>query len=195
MKDYFPVLKYFNLPNVITTMGFIFGITACYFLVQGSLRSAIVCLFFCSVMDLVDGWFAKKLNQQSDFGRHVDTLVDFFVCVIMPIWIVYAFLAHNMFIIFALIFYCVCGLWRLAGYNIRGAEEYFAGLPVPGAMLAVTVALWSVVYVGLPAWVGAVAFFITGPLMISNIKLKKYGLWQGILAGAGVVFLAVVLIF
>ena len=185
----FPVLRHFNVPNVITTMGMVFGIICCYFLTQGDLRMAIVCLFMAGVMDLVDGYVASKLNQQTAFGRHVDTLVDFFTCVIIPIWMVYDLLGGSIIVVLPMVFYCICGLWRLANYNITEAGKSFSGVHVPTAMFMVTVAMWCVITYGFPLWFASVMFAVMGFLMISNVRLPKYGPWQIILGLSGLGFM------
>jgi len=191
---YFPALSYFNVPNVITTAGLIFGIAACYFLVAVNFRAAMVCLFFAAVCDLVDGYFAGKLNQQSRFGQAIDSLVDFFICVIMPVWIVHGFMGDNWPLRIGLVFYCICGLWRLAYYNINEADMSFTGLPVPSAMMLVTMATWAIVYMGFPEWALTVTFVVTGLLMLSYFRLKKYGKWQVIMGCIGLTFFIMVLV-
>lgn len=193
MKKLFPVLQYMNVPNGITTLGLVFGIAACYFLLEGNLQGALVCLFFSMLMDLCDGFFADKLKQQTQFGQYVDSLVDFFICCIMPILIVYTFVGSYFILVLALVFYCICGLWRLAYYNLMEADDHFIGLPVPGAMLLVTMAIWSVLNYGSPSWLVYLALFVTGLLMVSFIRLQKYGLWQKALWVVGLLFLAVII--
>jgi len=193
LVKFFPALSYFNVPNLITTAGLIFGITACYYLVAENLRAAIVCLLFAAICDLVDGYFASKLNQQSRFGQAIDSLVDFFICVIMPVWIVHAFMGDNWPVRIGLAFYCICGLWRLAYYTINEADKSFTGLPVPSAMMLVTIATWSIVYMNFPQWVLTVTFFVTGLLMLSYFRLKKYGKWQFVMGFIGLAFFIVVL--
>jgi len=192
--NFFPALKYFNVPNVITTMGLIFGIAAVYFLVAENLRTAIICLLAAAICDLVDGFFATKLNQQSRFGQAMDSLVDFFICVIMPVWIVHAFIGDNLLARIGLAFYCICGLWRLAYYMVNEADKSFTGLPVPSAMMLVTMATWAIVYMGFPEWTLTATFFVTGILMLSYFRLKKYGKWQVIMAGIGLAFFIIVLV-
>lgn len=188
----FPALKHLNIPNAMTTLGMVFGIFVAYFLTQRDLRMAIIFLFFASVMDLADGFVAEKLKQQTEFGQYLDTLVDFFTCCVVPIWMVHDLLGNSPLIIGALIVYCMCGLWRLAYYNIVEADKFFTGLPVPGSMMIVTISIWCVYIYGFPLWVAAVTLFVVGLLMISGISLKKYGLWQKAFGVAGLVFLAVV---
>jgi len=193
LETYFPAAKHANIPNVITSLGLVFGIFACYYLTQRDLRMAIIFLFFSAVMDACDGFVASKLNQQSEFGKYLDTLVDFFTCCIIPIWMVHDFLGNSPIIVGALIVYCICGLWRLAYYNIIEADKTFTGLPVPGAMMIITIAIWIVVQEGVHLWLAAGTMFVVGLLMISGIKLKKYGIWQIVLGLSGLVFLAVVI--
>ncbi|MCL2840443.1 MAG: CDP-alcohol phosphatidyltransferase family protein [Defluviitaleaceae bacterium] len=195
MTKYFPSLKHFNIPNLITTFGMVLGIFACYFLTQRDLRMAIIFLFLAGVMDVVDGFVAAKLNQVSDFGRYLDSFVDFFTCIIIPIWMVHDVLGEYPLyplVVAGLIVYCMCGLWRLSYYNIGDAGKFFTGLPVPGSMMLVTIAIWCVVMYGIPIWVSALTFFVVGALMISGIKLPKYGIWQKVMAGIGVAFLVLV---
>lgn len=193
MKKLFPVLEFMNVPNSITTLGLIFGIAACYFLVQGNLQATLVCLSLSMFMDLCDGFFADKLKQQTEFGQYVDSLVDFFICCIIPIMLVYTFVGSYLILIISLGFYCICGLWRLAYYGVRESDGYFVGLPVPGAMLLVSMAIWSVVYYESPSWLIYTALFLTGLLMVSFIKLQKYGLWQKALWIVGLLFLIVII--
>ncbi|MCL2198527.1 MAG: CDP-alcohol phosphatidyltransferase family protein [Defluviitaleaceae bacterium] len=194
----FPALKHLNIPNALTTLGLVFGIFACYFLTQRDLRMAVIFLFFAGVMDAVDGYVAAKLDQQTEFGQYVDTLVDFFTCGIVPIWMVFDLLVgdaifDNVLIVLALIFYCMCALWRLAYYNIIEADKSFTGLPVPGSMMVVTMGVWCVVKLGFPMWVAAVTFFVIGILMVSGIVLKKYGWWQKIMSVLGLIFVLLVI--
>ncbi|MCL2527615.1 MAG: CDP-alcohol phosphatidyltransferase family protein [Defluviitaleaceae bacterium] len=194
IAKFFPALGHLNIPNAITTLGLIFGIAACYYLVGQNFRAAMVCLFFAGVCDLVDGWFANKLNQQSRMGQAMDSLVDFFICVIMPVWIVHAFMGDNWPITIGLGFYCICGLWRLAYYNINEADKSFTGLPVPGSMMLVTMATWAIVYNNFPEWVLTITFFVTGTLMISRFQLAKYGKWQIVMGLVGLIFFIMVLV-
>ena len=189
----FPILIHFNAANMVTTMGLVFGIFACYFLTQQDLRMALICLFFAGVMDLLDGFVATKLNQQTEFGKHVDTLVDFFCCIILPIWMVFDLLPHTVYTVVPLIFFCICGLWRLANYNIAVPGKNFTGVPVPTGLFIVIIAIWCVVMYYFPVIIASVAFLSAGLLMISGIKLPKYGVWQFAVGFASLGFLVAVI--
>jgi phosphatidylserine synthase len=193
-------MKHINLPGVITTLGLMMGAVTAYFLFHGELRWVILCLFICGVFDLLDGLVASRLKKVTDFGRQLDSLVDFFTCCIMPIIIVYRFFHESLFVIIAMGFYTMCGLWRLAYYNIQApsadpeAKRYFTGLPVPGAMMVVTMVFWTVLRFDLPVWILAATFLGIGFLMISFVKLRKYGLWQQVMWLIGFAFVAYVIV-
>jgi CDP-diacylglycerol--serine O-phosphatidyltransferase len=210
MKKIFPVLQHANIPNVITTLGLCFGVAACFFLYDNNLRGVLLCMFFASLMDLIDGFAAIKFNQQTNFGIYADTLVDFFICNIMPVLIAFVFVGNDILLMCGLGFYCVCGMWRLANYIIIATEvievtetseepgmekrNYYTGLPVPSAMLLVALAIWGVVQYSLPVWLCILAFFLTGLLMISSIKFRKYGFVQKSLWGLCLAFFAVIIV-
>lgn len=196
IKKYFPIFQYINIPNTITTVGLCFGVAACYFLVAGNLKGILVCLSLAMLMDFFDGFFAGKLNSRTTFGQSLDSLVDFFVCCVMPVLMVFTFVGSGLPLIIAAAFYCACGLWRLSYYNITAAEKrsYFTGMPVPGAALFAAMAIWSVSYYELSTWLMVAVLVFAGSLMVSFIKLKKYGLWQKALWVIGVVFLIVAIV-
>lgn len=202
MKKYFPVMAHINFPSMLTTMGLLMGAVTAWMLVhrQDDLRWAVLALFFCGVLDLADGLAASRFNRITKFGQQVDSLVDFFTCCIMPIWLVYLFFYDSWFVIAAMAFYAICGLWRLAYYNITpqsanaDGKKYFIGLPVPGAMMVVTMAFWFLNKFSGPSWVMGVTLLCLGVLMISFLKLRKYGPWQRILWAVGCGFMVYVLV-
>ena len=189
-----PIFRHINIPNLITTLGLVFGIFTAYFLTQQNLRLAIIMLFFAGTADLFDGFVASKLNQQSEFGKYLDTLVDFFTCVIMPIWMVFDLLDGGPFLFTGLVIYCICGLWRLANYSLSGGGKGFVGLPVPAAMSLVTMTIWSILYYNVPVFVGGIVFILVAMLMISSIPLQKYGRWQVAFGLLGLAFLILVIL-
>jgi len=195
MKKYFPVLQYVNPPNLVTTLGMAFGVAACYYLVHGNLRATIVCLFIAMLMDVLDGLVAKLLDMKSTFGQQLDSLVDFFICCVMPVFIVLTFVGTGAHLVAALVFYAACGLWRLSHFTITAhkGRTHFTGLPVPGAMGIVCLAIWLTDFYALPDWPLTTAMALTGVLMISSFKIEKYGPLQKAVWVLSVVFVVLVL--
>ena len=194
MKKVFPALAYMNTPNLITTLGLALGVTAFYFLTESNLKAIVLCLFIASFLDFLDGFVAMKTDCRTNFGQILDSLVDFFICCVFPVAAVLVFLDAGVFLVATAAFYCACGLWRLAYYQITAAKklEYYTGLPVPGAMLFVIAALWSALQYGLPAWILIAVFSLAGLLMVSFIRIKKYGVCQKTLCVLSLVFTVMV---
>ncbi|MCL2579690.1 MAG: CDP-alcohol phosphatidyltransferase family protein [Oscillospiraceae bacterium] len=194
MKKIFPALEYVNVPNLTTTVGLWFGIAAAYFLFEGDLRAALFCLGAALFMDLADGFLAGKLDRKTHFGAIMDSLVDFFVCCATPVWMVFIFLGNSLPLTIAIAFYAGCGLWRLAYYGVTSDNRnYFTGLPVPGGLLLISMTVWLYVHHNISQPACVAIFLLTGLLMISRLKMKKYGLFQMSLWLLGLVFLGFVI--
>jgi CDP-diacylglycerol--serine O-phosphatidyltransferase len=203
MKKFFPPLEYINIPNLATTVGLVSGIVACFFMLQQNMLSTIFCLLLATFMDVIDGFLAKKLKQQTRFGEYMDLLTDFFVCCVVPVLMLYTFVEVSVLIVAASAFYAVCGLWRLGYFiSVTSAEKqpHFTGMPVPGAMLFGIVLIWlywrlNIAEIPIPAFAPALGFIALGTLMISSVKFKKYGFCQKGLIIFGLVFLAAIFAF
>jgi cardiolipin synthase len=66
-----------TVPNYMTLARLIVGIPLIVWLfVQGSYARAIALTFVSCISDWVDGWVARKFNQQSAIGAWLDPIVD-----------------------------------------------------------------------------------------------------------------------
>jgi len=197
MKKVSPILGHINVPNAITTFGLIFGVLACYYLFEGGLREVLICLFFASMMDVLDGYFAMKLKQQTLFGKYADSLTDFFICCIIPALMAFVYLDRSVFLVICVGAYCVCGMWRLANYNLTITEKqtHFTGIPVPSALFITTAALWCQWIFEFDKLICTVVYLVMALLMISPIKLKKYGSSQILIWLVAIGFFTWVLLF
>ena len=197
MRKYFPIVKYFNVPNAITTLGLAFAVGAGYFMLEGSLRLTLFCLAMAMIMDVFDGFFAVKLDKYTSFGQSLDSLVDSFVCCVMPMLMTFVFIGREPIMIIAAGLYCISGLWRLSHFNVMSQaatekSEFFTGLPVPGGAIITSMAMWFVVYFDLPNVLFAAIMFVTAILMVSSFKHTKYGILQKLSWLVGILFLIII---
>lgn len=68
-----------NLPNLITAVRFVIAPIFLALLWNGSkssLHIALVLYIIAGISDLLDGYVARKMNQESSFGRIADPFVD-----------------------------------------------------------------------------------------------------------------------
>ena len=100
-----------NLPNLLTisrlalTVGFVFCLTKAGL---GAISMAIVLFACASLTDFYDGYFAKRWNLSSDFGKIMDPIADkfltlaaFFIFVRMHIiagWMFYIIFTREMLV-------------------------------------------------------------------------------------------------
>lgn len=66
-------------PNLITVLGFIFGIFAAYLIYKRSFLVSIVFLFLTALCDICDGWVARLSKKTTKFGVIFDVAVDKYV--------------------------------------------------------------------------------------------------------------------
>lgn len=134
-----------NRSVLITYLGIAFaaaGILLCF---NGMGNYAVCCLIAAGVCDLFDGVYArrcKRTDDEKEFGIQLDSLADVMDFIALPIAVfIGAGLSHPLYIaLYA--FFAVCGVARLAYFNIstavtEGAAESYTGLPVTYTALIV----------------------------------------------------------
>jgi len=68
--------------NMVTTASLLVGLTACWYLAQGTYADTLagaVLFLVCYILDNCDGEVARAKNQSSAFGHQYDTFVDWVV--------------------------------------------------------------------------------------------------------------------
>jgi CDP-diacylglycerol--serine O-phosphatidyltransferase len=172
-KEY-RLVKIMNLPDVLTFANLVFGLGAIYFAVLGNFFSASIMIYIAIVMDYLDGKSAVWLNQRTDFGREADSLADMVSFGIAPVVFGYVYyvnagLMPNELLLTSLAFFAICGLTRLAQYNIMGYNKEFVGMPITLNGIWVTMAY----FFSMPAMALPYLYIIAGILMVSSIKFKR----------------------
>jgi CDP-diacylglycerol--serine O-phosphatidyltransferase len=142
------------------------------------------------VFDVLDGRLARWRHMSSALGRELDSLADVISFGVAPAAIAFAVGLNTWLDQIILIYFALCGLSRLARYNITaeslssntGRVEYFEGTPIPTSVIPLGL-LMLLFYRGnlYPArlfgvdfhWPVAL-FFISGCLMVSRtIRIPK----------------------
>lgn len=68
--------RFWNVPNVLTISRVPLTIVLCVFIECRLWFAALVTFIVASMTDWIDGWWARKFNQMSAFGRVFDPLTD-----------------------------------------------------------------------------------------------------------------------
>lgn len=170
------------LPNTFTALNIGCGFMAIMFSIQQDFYKACMFIVLGAIFDSVDGRVARLTGTQSSFGEQFDSLSDLISFGMAP-----AIIFYNKFLLgsgrvgmVVAFFYLLCGALRLARFNAnieKVKSDYFQGLPIPGAALAVlSYILISLEY---PEFFKNVYFAIVyllfyATLMISNIPFSSF---------------------
>ena len=135
MREY-PFIKF--IPNMITMMSLIAGISSIKFSIQSNWQLAVLMIMLAAFFDFFDGWMARKLKKSSQFGAELDSLSDFISFGLAPALLINLSITYQLGRlgwIFSL-FFIVCAALRLARFNIENMREQsktFFGIPSPAA--------------------------------------------------------------
>jgi len=101
-----------NIPNLLSALRIVLIPLFLYLLFVPSFSSriwALVVFAFASLTDLVDGWSARKLNQETSFGKFLDPLADKFLVIaalvafvildpLVSLWMVFVIFGRDLMI-------------------------------------------------------------------------------------------------
>ena len=145
------------IPNIITLLSLIAGISSIKFSIQGNWKFAVLMIMLAAFFDFFDGWMARKLKKSSQFGAELDSLSDFISFGLAPSLLINLSFTHELGRIGWVIslFYTICAALRLARFNIENMKEKsvtFFGIPSPAAAGIVMI----------PLYMGFMDFYILG---------------------------------
>ncbi|MFH1135230.1 MAG: CDP-diacylglycerol--serine O-phosphatidyltransferase [Pseudomonadota bacterium] len=167
------------LPNLFTTASLFAGFYSIISSIEGSFVASAAAIIVSGVFDFLDGKVARMTKTTSQFGVEYDSLADLAAFGVAPailgyLWALQPFGRLGWVVGFL---YMACGALRLARFNVYAgvkSQDYFQGLPIPGAaaMVATTVFLFSHLGQGGPIRHVSVLLliFCLSFLMVSNFK-------------------------
>lgn len=137
------------VPNILTLMGLVVGVSSVRFALDSRWELSVYCILIATIIDGLDGRIARMLNATSHFGAELDSLCDFANFGLCPAIIIYlwSFQQYEYKVISwaSIMFFIVCMGIRLARFNTmslkpaesKQAKIFSTGVPAPsGAMLA-----------------------------------------------------------
>ena len=132
---------YWLLPNMLTIGGFVSGLTALRFALDGRWAGVIVLITVAAVFDALDGRTARRFKTQSAFGAALDSLSDLVVFGVVPALCLFTWALQDSGNIawVATLFFAVSIALRLARFDSElpnpadYAANYFTGIPAPAA--------------------------------------------------------------
>ena len=188
------------IPNSITILSLCCGLTSIRYSINEEWKISIYLIIFASVFDFFDGWFARKLKRNSNFGAELDSLSDFISFGVAPSFLIYFWSLNNLNSLgwSISLFYVACSALRLARFTADiyltskpiDSSKYFTGVPSPAAAGLALLPLfiffeYNLTFVKDP-YINLINLFLIGFLMVSKIPTislkninfsKKFAPW------------------
>ena len=172
-----PLTKF--IPNLITLMSLIAGISSIKFSIQSNFKIAVLMIMLAAFFDFFDGWMARKLKKSSQFGAELDSLSDFISFGLAPSLLINLSFTNELGRIGWVIslFYIICAALRLARFNIENMREQskvFYGIPSPAAAGIIMIPLYlnfieQIQFTINYPIVSALLIIFAGAMMISRV--------------------------
>lgn len=170
------------IPNMCTSSNLVFGMCSILSTYSGNLVWGSIFILLALVADGLDGRTARFFGVASEMGKEMDSLCDLGSFGIAPAFLAWAFVLHNhgLLGIVVAIFFAICGMWRLARFNVNASvvHGYFMGLAIPagGNIVAMTTLLF--VLLGIDPMTFGIAYPIVmafvGWLMVSHVHYPNF---------------------
>ena len=168
------------LPNMITFLSLGCGLISIIGSGEGMLDVAGLLIIGSVILDVLDGFTARKLKVSSEFGKQLDSLVDVVCFGVAPIILVLAHLKMRgndwIWILPFVIFFLCAGAFRLARFNIESQMKTSSssmGITITMAGFIITLAVLSDLEQPdqiLPLGIYIAIILVLGYMMTSRIK-------------------------
>lgn len=202
MKNISPILNQLDLANSLTIFGLILSLFSTIFSIQQQFNAALICMIFAGVVDLFDGFVARRIKRtdlQAETGKQLDSIVDVCSFGFSPVIFAYCYGLNEFFHSIVLIIYIAATSLRLAYFNCKGlstegSEQYFTGMPVTYAALFIPLIFIAnfILPVSTMKIVLTSLYIVLSIAMLGNFKiLKLQGIWYGFFSLGAVALTAI----
>lgn len=158
--------------DIVTAANLACGVSSIFAASNNEFGFAAVLMILAIIMDTLDGKVAKMMQQVNPFGKELDSLADLISFGLAPAFLYYALKQPGMAITLILLLFVVCGMFRLARYNISKGEG-FEGVPITVNGFIFPVLYLLYIYVPETIVIWPVIYATMSVLMISSFKLKR----------------------
>lgn len=180
------LIGFYDYTVVLTYLGMVVAFIGIFEAMNQAYADAIFCLMFAGICDMFDGLVAstKERNRyEKHFGIQIDSLCDLISFGVLPALFVYMITGKNPRIGVLAAIFTLCGLIRLAYFNVqeyerqqRTTDRRDAYLGIPITTSAIVFPLGYLVYsrfsmVG--TWIFPVLTILLGTGFVVGIKIKK----------------------
>jgi CDP-diacylglycerol---serine O-phosphatidyltransferase len=170
------LLIFRHIPNGLTLSNLLFGFLSIGATSLGDYQNAAIFILIGMMFDSMDGWTARKMGVETNFGKELDSLADIVTFGAAPAMLIFGTTFSNLGLIGLLIAgtFPVFGAIRLARFNIdteTTSKNYFTGVPITAA--GGIIALLSLFNYIIPQAALSAVYMLLCILMVSRIPVPS----------------------
>jgi CDP-diacylglycerol---serine O-phosphatidyltransferase len=156
--------KIMSLPDYVTCLNLICGLLSIYAAIHQRFVAAALLLLTGVALDMLDGYLARRLKLESNFGAELDSLSDLVTFGVAPMVLIMGYYQLHWLSILA-ISLPVFGALRLARHNINRhfTKGYLIGLPITtaGVVIPFIIILSLNEYAAATSIIGLSVFYVS----------------------------------
>jgi CDP-diacylglycerol--serine O-phosphatidyltransferase len=161
--------SFLSVQDSFTLLNATFGLLCMFFSIRGHFFLAVLFLPLSTACDYLDGKIGRWIGTPHAFGKELDSLSDVVGFGIAPAVFAYTYAAQDVWLPLVLVIFVLCGILRLARFNVINLKGAYIGMPITMNGLIVPLLYWA----GLPTSYYALVFLLSAGLMISPLRIKK----------------------
>ncbi len=173
----FRILNLIKFADIFTLINVALGLISIVFSINNNFDYAAFVLIIAVIFDYLDGKIAKTMQQQSTFGKELDSLADTVSFGVAPAIFGFSLMQfagniNQLQITFGVIAFAIflsCGILRLARYNIMDLKGAFQGMPITVNGIIIPLAY----FLNAPVKFYPYIYLVLGIFMVSSFKIKK----------------------
>ena len=204
------LIGFYNYTVWLTYIGMLSSVIGIGFAGSGRITAAVICLMFSGLCDMFDGIVARtkkdRTEEEKRYGIQLDSLSDVVCFGVLPFAIGYNSGADKWWQIAIMALFALCGLIRLAYYNVteetrqqQTSEKRKAYLGVPITSSALTVPLMYCFHNLLGSafpLAYTLLLLVNGAMFVTPVQIKKPGKWGlAAMLTIGVAFTVCIIVF
>lgn len=172
------ILRMIKPADIITLISALLGFSSMIMTGSGQYESALILILIAVIADGADGAVARY-SGSGVLGENLDSLADVISFGVAPAYAAFVFLENSGIdeLVFpGLIFpglFLVCGILRLARFNVTGKKEGFEGIPITSGGFIVALFLLAKNIIPDVEYVFVFLLLTLSLLMVSTISYPK----------------------
>ncbi len=164
----FAFKKIIKPADYLTIANIILGLLCIIFAILGKPSLANIALISAVVFDFLDGRIARLTKTQNEFGKQLDSLADTISFGVAPTVIAFTLIQSNLAII-AFSIFLICGVMRLAKFNIMELKGSYIGMPITFNGIIIPI----IYFIGVSYRFYPYIYLVLAILMVAPVQLTK----------------------